>query len=123
LARATLDSIALSVNQVVSATAEDLEQRRINRGGAAAGDLLVALRRGQRRLTLEWLLTLAQRARCGEASRPGGRYYATPAEASKIVKLERAFPANMERAERTLGSLLGQKPCSERSRRPRDAGG
>ncbi|HEY6080242.1 MAG TPA: hypothetical protein VIW29_15620, partial [Polyangiaceae bacterium] len=58
LARATLDSIALSVNQVASATAEDLEQRRINRGGAAAGDLLGALRRGQRGLTLERLLIL-----------------------------------------------------------------
>ena len=101
LARAPLDSIALSVNDVVIATTEDRDhpsERLRVECGVTGRELLTPLQGG---LTVERPPDLEQSARC-VATRGGlgAGICATPAETPKIVKLERAFPANMERAER-----------------------
>jgi glycerol kinase len=108
LARATLDAIALSVNDVVQAMREDLG-RPIERlsvdGGAAENDLLMELQAGLSGITVERPQDLESTARgAAMLAGLGAGIYSTAAEAAKIVKLDRAFPANMEDRER--GSRL-----------------
>ena len=104
LARATLDAIALSVNDVVQAMREDLgrpiERLRVD-GGAAENDLLMELQSGISALTVERPQELESTARgAAMLAGLGAGIYATASEAAKIVKLDRAFPANMRDAER-----------------------
>ena len=104
LARATLDAIALSVNDVVQAMREDLnrpiERMRVD-GGAAENNLLMELQSGISGLTVERPQDLESTAR-GAAllAGRGAGIYATASEAAKIVKLDRAFPAHLRDAER-----------------------
>ena len=105
LARATLDAIALSVNDVVQAMREDLG-RPIERlsvdGGAAENDLLMELQAGLSDITVERPQDLESTARgAAMLAGLGAGIYSTASEAAKIVKLDRAFPANMEDRERS----------------------
>ncbi len=99
LARATLDAMALSVNDVVQAMRDDLgeplSRLRVD-GGAAANDLLMELQAGISALTVERPQDLESTAR-GAAllAGLGVGIYSSETEASKIVKLDKAFPANM----------------------------
>ena len=104
LARATLDAIALSVNDVVQAMREDLghpiERLRVD-GGAAANDLLMELQAGVSGISVERPQDLESTARgAAMLAGLGAGVYATASEAAKIVKLDRAFPANMSERER-----------------------
>jgi len=105
LARATLDAIAYSVNDVIEAMQHDLgrpiERLRVD-GGAAANDLLMELQAGVSALSVERPRDLESTAR-GAAllAGLGAGIYSSGNEASKIVKLDRAFPATMQVEERT----------------------
>lgn len=104
LARATLDAIALSVNDVVQAMRDDLgrpiERLRVD-GGAAENDLLMELQAGISQLMVERPQDLESTARgAAMLAGLGAGIYANAPEAAKIVKLDKAFPANMSEAER-----------------------
>ena len=104
LARATLDAIALSVNDVIQAMTDDLgrpiERLRVD-GGAAENDLLMELQAGISGITVERPQELESTARgAAMLAGLGAGIYATGQEAAKIVKLDKAFPANMRDAER-----------------------
>jgi glycerol kinase len=104
LARATLDAIALSVNDVVQAMRDDLgrpiERLRVD-GGAAENDLLMELQASLSGLTVERPQDLESTARgAAMLAGLGAGIYSNANEAAKIVKLDRAFPATMMDAER-----------------------
>jgi glycerol kinase len=104
LARATLDAIALSVNDIVQAMRDDLgrplERLRVD-GGAAENDLLMELQAGISGITVERPQELESTARgAAMLAGLGAGIYADAHEAAKIVKLDKAFPANMMDAER-----------------------
>ncbi len=104
LARATLDAIALSVNDVMQAMREDLgrpiERMRVD-GGAAENDLLLELQAGLSSLTVERPADLESTARgAAMLAGLGAGIYSSGNEAAKIVKLDRSFPANMKDTER-----------------------
>lgn len=104
LARATLDAMALSVNDVVQAMRDDLGQPiarlRVD-GGAVANDLLLELQAGISDMTVERPRDLESTARgAAMLAGLGAGIYSSETEAAKIVKLDRAFPANMTGAER-----------------------
>lgn len=104
LARATLDAIALSVNDVVQAMRDDLkrpiERLRVD-GGAAENDLLMELQAGLSGVTVERPQDLESTARgAAMLAGLGAGVYANGNDAAKIVKLDRAFPANMMETER-----------------------
>ena len=101
LARPTLDSIALSLNDVVTVTSEHLERpsERVRVDCGVAGNDLLTAPRGGLTVELPWELESSARAAATRVGLKAG-IYATPAEDPKIVKLAWAFPANMEGAER-----------------------
>jgi glycerol kinase len=107
LARATLEAIALSVADVITAMRDDLgtrgngiERLRVD-GGAAENDLLMELQAGLSGLTVERPHDLESTARgAAMLAGLGAGMYTTSAEAAKIVRLDRAFPATMKDAER-----------------------
>jgi glycerol kinase len=104
LARATLDAMALSVNDVVQAMRDDLGQPiarlRVD-GGAVENDLLMELQAGISNMTVERPKDLESTARgAAMLAGLGAGIYSSETEAAKIVKLDRAFPANMMAAER-----------------------
>jgi glycerol kinase len=104
LARATLDAMALSVNDVVQAMRDDLAQPisrlRVD-GGAVANDLLLELQAGISNMTVERPKDLESTARgAAMLAGLGAGIYSSETEAAKIVKLDRAFPANMMSTER-----------------------
>jgi glycerol kinase len=104
LARATLDAIALSVNDVVQAMRDDLgrpiERLRVD-GGAAANDLLMELQAGVSYLCVERPQDLESTARgAAMLAGLGAGIYANANDAAKIVKLDRTFPATMRGEER-----------------------
>jgi glycerol kinase len=106
LARATLDAIALSVNDVVQAMGDDLgrpiERLRVD-GGAAENDLLMETQAGLSNMTVERPRDLESTARgAAMLAGLGAGIYSTGSEAAKIVKLDRAFPANMVDTERVF---------------------
>jgi len=106
LARATVDAIALSVNDVVSAMRDDLG-RPLGRlrvdGGAAANDLLMELQAGISQLTVERPADLESTARgAAMLAGLGVGLYSSATEAAKIVKLDRSFPDSMMNTERAL---------------------
>ena len=104
LARATLDAIALSVNDVVAAMRDDLgrplERLRVD-GGAAANDLLMELQAGISQMTVERPQDLESTARgAAMLAGLGAGIYSSGNEAAKIVKLDRSFPDSMMDTER-----------------------
>jgi glycerol kinase len=104
LARATLDAMALSVNDVVQAMRDDLGQPmarlRVD-GGAVENDLLMELQAGISNMTVERPKDLESTARgAAMLAGLGAGIYSSETEAAKIVKLDRAFPANMMDTER-----------------------
>jgi glycerol kinase len=104
LARATLDAVAMSVDDVVRAMRDDLgrpiERLRVD-GGAAANDLLMELQAGISDARVERPEDLESTARgAAMLAGLGAGIYANAAEAAKIVKLDRTFPANMRVEER-----------------------
>jgi glycerol kinase len=104
LARATLDAMALSVNDVVQAMRDDLGEPiarlRVD-GGAVENDLLMELQAGISNMTVERPKDLESTARgAAMLAGLGAGIYSSETEAAKIVKLDRAFPANMMAAER-----------------------
>jgi glycerol kinase len=104
LARAALEAIALSVNDVVQAMREDLG-RPIDRlsvdGGAAANDLLLELQAALSRVSVERPVDLESTARgAAMVAGLGAGVYSCKYEVAKIVKLDRSFPANMMESER-----------------------
>jgi glycerol kinase len=122
LARATLDAIAYSVNDVVAAMREDLgrpiERLRVD-GGAVANDLLLQLQAGISELTVERPLDLESTARgAAMLAGLGAGVFADGRAAAKIVKLDRAFPATM-RAEERASRLTGWQDAVARARSTR----
>jgi glycerol kinase len=123
LARATLDAIALSVNDLVQAMREDLgrpiERLRVD-GGAAENDLLMELQAGISALTVERPSDLESTARgAAMLAGLGAGVFSHASDAAKIVKLDRAFPANMKDAERASRLTTWQDAVGRaRSRRP-----
>jgi glycerol kinase len=104
LARATLEAIAYSVNDVMEAMQADLgrplERLRVD-GGAAANDLLMEVQSGVSAITVERPQDLESTARgAAMLAGLGAGIYSSGNEAAKIVKLDRAFPATMKSAER-----------------------
>jgi glycerol kinase len=104
LARAALEGIALSVNDLLGAMAEDLgkplERMRVD-GGAAANDLLMQFQSDMGRLVIERPSELESTARgaamlagIGAGLFPSGR------EAAKMMAVERTFHPSMPEAER-----------------------
>jgi glycerol kinase len=119
LARATLDAMALSVNDVVQAMRDDLGQPiarlRVD-GGAVENDLLMELQAGVSDMTVERPKDLESTARgAAMLAGLGAGIYSSETEAAKIVKLDRAFPANMMAQERT-GRLTAWRNAVERAR-------
>jgi glycerol kinase len=119
LARATLDAIAYSVNDVMQAMQADLgrnlERLRVD-GGAAANDLLMELQAGISGLTVERPQDLESTARgAAMLAGLGAGIYSSGSEAAKIVKLDRAFPATMKSAERA-SRLSAWQAAVERTR-------
>jgi glycerol kinase len=106
LARATLEAIALSVNDVVGAMRDDLgqpiERLRVD-GGASDNGLLMQLQAGLSRLTVERPQDLESTAR-GAAllAGLGAGIYSSGNEAAKIVKLDRSFTDSMMDEERAV---------------------
>jgi glycerol kinase len=104
LARATLDAIALSVNDVMQAMGEDLgrplERLRVD-GGAAENNLLLETQAGLSGTCVERPQDLESTARgAAMLAGLGAGLYSNKHEAAKIVKLDRDFPANMNATER-----------------------
>jgi glycerol kinase len=104
LARATLDAIAYSVNDVVDAMQADLggpiERLRVD-GGAAENDLLMDLQAGISGISVERPQDLESTARgAAMLAGLGAGIYSSGNEAAKIVKLDRTFPATMRVEER-----------------------
>jgi len=104
LARATLDAVALSVNDVIEAMQGDLgrplERLRVD-GGAAANNLLMELQAGISGVSVERPQDLESTARgAAMLAGLGAGIYSDGNEAAKIVKLDRAFPATMMAKER-----------------------
>ncbi|HKY35506.1 MAG TPA: glycerol kinase GlpK [Polyangiaceae bacterium] len=104
LARATLEAIALSVNDVVAAMRDDLgrpiERLRVD-GGAVENDLLLELQAGLSRMTVERPQDLESTARgAAMLAGLGAGIYSSGSEAAKIVKLDRSFPDSMMDVQR-----------------------
>ena len=95
LARATLDGIAFSVNDLVKAMADDLgrpvAKLRVD-GGAAANNLLMQLQADVSRVTVERPAELESTARgAAMLAGLGAGVFATPEEAARIARVERTF--------------------------------
>ena len=104
LARATLEAIALEVDDVLRAMAEDLG-RPISRlrvdGGAAANDLLMQLQSDVARVSVERPNELESTARgAAMLAGVGAGLFARGADAAKMLRIERTFEVRMDEAER-----------------------
>ncbi len=104
LARAALDAIALSVNDVVQSMGADLgrpiELLRVD-GGASANDLLMELQAGISQVRVERSVEVESTARgAAMLAGLGAGIYSSAHDAAKIVKLDRSFPASMMEDER-----------------------
>jgi glycerol kinase len=104
LARATLEAIALEVEDVLQAMAEDLG-RPISRlrvdGGAAANDLLMQLQSDVARVSVERPNELESTARgAAMLAGVGSGLFAHGADAAKMLKIERTFEVRMDEADR-----------------------
>jgi glycerol kinase len=104
LARATLEAIALQIEEVLRAMAEDLG-RPIGRlrvdGGAAANDLLMQFQADVARVSVERPNELESTARgAAMLAGVGAGLFASGAEAKKMLRIERTFEVRMDAAER-----------------------
>jgi glycerol kinase len=106
LARATLDAIAMQVDDLLVAMAEDLGRPVVRMrvdGGAAANDLLMQLQADVSKASVERPNELESTARgAAMLAGIGAGLFASGGEAAKMVKIERAFEVTMEEAERRL---------------------
>ncbi|MFC1641114.1 glycerol kinase GlpK [Myxococcota bacterium] len=104
LARATLEAIALQVDDLVSSMAQDLG-RPCNRmrvdGGAAANDLLMELQSDFSALTVERPIELESTARgAAMLAGIGAGLFANDHQAANLLKIERVFCPAMGETER-----------------------
>lgn len=105
LARATLDAIALQVNDLLRAMAEDLGRPVVRMrvdGGAAANDLLMQLQADISNASVERPNELESTARgAAMLAGVGAGIFASGREAAKMVRIERTFEVTMDEAERS----------------------
>jgi len=104
LARATLDAIALQVDDLLRAMAEDLGQpvarMRVD-GGAAANDFLMQLQADFAAVSVQRPNELESTARgAAMLAGVGAGLFASGRDAAKMVKIERTFEVTMEETER-----------------------
>lgn len=104
LARATLEGIAFSVNDLLGAMSDDLgkplARMRVD-GGAAANDLLMQFQSDVGRLVVERPSELESTARgAAMLAGLGAGLFRTGGEASQMVKVERTFHPVMTESER-----------------------
>jgi glycerol kinase len=105
LARATLDAIALQVNDLLAAMGDDLghpvSRMRVD-GGASANDLLMQLQADVSQLSVERPNELESTARgAAMLAGVGAGLFANGRDAAKMVKIERTFEVRMDEAERS----------------------
>jgi glycerol kinase len=104
LARATLEAIALQVDDLLRAMAEDLGQpvarMRVD-GGAAANDFLMQLQADVAAVSVQRPNELESTARgAAMLAGVGAGLFASGRDAAKMVKIERTFEVTMEETER-----------------------
>ena len=104
IARATLEGIALEVEDLLQAMSDDLGQplarMRVD-GGAAANDLLMQYQADVARITIERPIELESTARgAAMLAGVGCGLFKTPAEASRMSKADRKFRVQMGEEER-----------------------
>lgn len=105
LARATLEAIAFQVNDVIGAMSEDLgrpiARLRVD-GGAAANDLLLQTQSDLSAVTVERPIELESTARgAAMLAGLGAGLFSSPAEAARMIRLDRAFSPEIAVATRT----------------------
>lgn len=104
LARATLEAIAFQVRDVIHAMAGDLghpvTRMRVD-GGAAANDLLLQMQSDLGDLTVERPTELESTARgAAMLAGLGAGLFSSPDEASRMIRLDRAFTVEIDRETR-----------------------
>jgi glycerol kinase len=104
LARATLEGIAFCVGDLVQAMADDLgrplARMRVD-GGAAANDLLMQFQSDISHMTVERPTELESTARgAAMLAGVGAGLFRSPAEAARMVRLDRTFEPRMPAEER-----------------------
>ena len=104
LARATLEAISFQVRDVIVAMAEDIGhpilRMRVD-GGAAANDLLLQLQSDFGDLTVERPTELESTARgAAMLAGLGAGLFSSPEDASRMIRLDRAFTPQVESATR-----------------------
>ncbi len=119
LARATLEGIALSVNDLLGAMADDLGRplgrMRVD-GGAAANDLLMQFQSDVGKLVIERPSELESTARgAAMLAGLGAGLFRDRSEASQMISVDRAFQPNMAEAERA-GRLTQWRDAVRRAR-------
>lgn len=106
IARATLEAIAMQVDDLLQAMAQDLGQPVVRMrvdGGAAANDLLMQLQADISKASVERPNELESTARgAAMLAGIGAGLFASGHEAAKMVRIERAFEVTMTEAERRL---------------------
>ena len=119
LARATLEGIALSVNDLLGAMADDLgrplARMRVD-GGAAANDLLMQFQSDVGKLVIERPSELESTARgAAMLAGLGAGLFRDRNEASQMISVDRAFQPSMAEAERA-GRLTQWRDAVRRAR-------
>jgi glycerol kinase len=104
LARATIEAIALQVNDVVSAMSQDLgrpiQRLRVD-GGAAANDLLLENQAGLGQLTVERPTELESTARgAAMLAGLGAGLFSTGSDAARMIRQDRVFASELSENER-----------------------
>jgi glycerol kinase len=104
LARATLEAIALSVNDVVRSMSEDLGKNVLRMrvdGGAAANDLLMQLQSDISGVTVERPVELESTARgAAMLAGVGAGMFSDGQDAARMIKFDRTFSVEMTDQER-----------------------
>jgi glycerol kinase len=104
LARATLEAIALSVNDVVRSMSEDLGKNVLRMrvdGGAAANDLLMQLQSDISGVTVERPVELESTARgAAMLAGVGAGIFSNGQEAARMIKFDRTFSVEMTDQDR-----------------------
>ncbi len=104
LARATLEGIAFSVHDLLAAMAEDggapLARLRVD-GGASRNDLLMQFQAGITGCTVERPFDVESTGRGAAMLAAVGLGTMKPADAAKMLRIERTFTPEMQKAERT----------------------
>ncbi|MCA9600358.1 MAG: glycerol kinase GlpK [Myxococcales bacterium] len=104
LARATLEAIALQVNDLVTAMSDDLgkpvTRMRVD-GGAAANDLLMQFQSDVSAVTVERPSELESTARgAAMLAGIGAGLFQSGAEAGRMIQIDKTFEVGMEASER-----------------------